>query len=392
MRGMNGVGRTRPSTARAALLGLVVSLVALLLPATATATASLPAVRAAVVTGLDPAMDVCLRVAAWDPGGVLVFVDTRITAYEATRLVVTLKGMGRSACVRRVRGQSVATAYTWWSGLASTRRPDTVVLAVRGTSAQVALWRAQPPFRRLIGTPDSGVDARRRIVGWPSGARGAVAGRAILVRLGELMLNAHAWAGTKPQWLITSPATQCAAALASPKGVLGLGDSITAHDVPGMDAALKARGYVPCIYAQSSTRIYEHLARIAAGRVPLPRNVIVALGNNDIFTGSAGYPFRFRVQAVSLLRTLDGHNVVWPTIWRTRQQTYLRALQHNCAAVNNVLRDLARDRPTMAVPDWGAVIRAHPTLQFDGIHLTRTGLSMRYTMMADVLDRLTAPI
>ncbi len=391
---MTGRSTTRTKSARTVLLALVVGLVAVLLPgpgpvSASTADVAAAAVTAPMVTTPTPAMDVCLRVASWDPGGVLVFVDTRISAYQATRLVATLKGMGRTACVRRVRGQSVATAYRWWSGLPAVRRPDTVVLAVHGTAAQVALWRAQPPFRRLIGTPDSGIDSRRRISGWPSGASGAVAGRAILVRLGELMLNAHPWAGTKPQWLITSSAAQCAAALASPKGVLVLGDSITAHDVPGMFAALKARGYVPCINAQSSTRIYEHLARIAAGRVRVPRSVIVALGNNDIFTGARGYPFRFRVQAIALLRKLAGHNVVWPTIWRSRPQTYLRALQHNCAVVNNVIRDLARDRPTMRVPDWGAVVRAHPALQFDGIHLTRTGLTMRYRMLADMLDQLT---
>ena len=99
---------------------------------------------------------------------------------------------------------------------------------------------------------------------------------------------------------------------------------------------------------------------------------------------------RYYDEAIALLRKLAGHNVVWPTIWRSRPQTYLRALQHNCAVVNNVVRDLARDRPTMRVPDWGAVVRAHPALQFDGIHLTRTGLAMRYKMLADMLDQLTA--
>ncbi len=371
--------RTRIAT----LSALVTALLAGLLVGAA------PAASAATV--LDPAMNLCLRGAALDPGGTLVLTDTRLTAYEAGRLAYTMRGAGRSTCVQRQVRFTVARAYAWWAGLPESRRPDTVVLAVPGTAAQINLWGQQMPFRRLLGTPDSAINARGRVTGWARGATGSTAGRAIVIKLGELMVNAHAWAGTKATWLTTSSAAQCAAAVASPKGVLVLGDSITSHDFAGVARALAARGYVPCVHAQSSSRIYEHLARIQAGRVPLPKNVIVALGNNDIFTGAGGYPFRFRSQALALLRALQGHNVVFPTVWRTRNQPFLRALQHNCSVVNNVVRDLARDQPQWRTPDWAAVVRAHPQIQFDGIHLTSVGLRLRYDMFADALDSLNTP-
>ena len=375
--------RTAGPARLAALASLATALVASLVVGVA------PAASAATV--LDPATNLCLRGAAIDPGGTLVLSDTRLTAYEAGRLAYTMRGGGRSTCVHRESRLTVAKAYAWWAGLPESRRPDTVVLAVPGTAAQINLWGATMPFRRLLGTTDSAINARGRITLWPRTATGTTAGRAILTKLGELMVNAHPWAGTKASWLQNSSAAQCAAAVASPKGVLLLGDSITSHDVAGAARALTARGYVPCVYAQSSSRIYEHLNRILAKRVPLPRNVIIALGNNDIFTGAGGYPYRFRTQALTLLRALKGHNIVFPTVWRTRKQTYLRALQHNCAVVNNIVRDLAKDQPTMRVPDWAKVVQMHPQIQFDGIHLTPTGLALRYDQFADALDSLTAP-
>jgi lysophospholipase L1-like esterase len=176
--------------------------------------------------------------------------------------------------------------------------------------------------------------------------------------------------------------------VASPRGVLVLGDSITSRDFAGIHKGLIARGWVPCVYAQSSSRIYEHLSRLILKKVPLPHNVIIALGNNDIFTGRGGYPVSFRAQAKALLSRLKGHNVVFPTIWRSKRQPYLRALQHNAAVVNNDIRDLARGVSTISVPNWAAVIQRRPSLQYDGIHLTPTGLAARYTMFDAALEAL----
>jgi lysophospholipase L1-like esterase len=364
---------------------------AALVPALLASLLVVAAPSASAATVLDSTTDACLRAASNDPGGTLVLTDTRLSAYEASRLAATMRGFGRQTCVRRDRTFTVAKAYAWWAGLPEYRRPDTVVLAVPGTYSQFTLWAKTMPFRRLLGTVDSGISPGSRLTLWPRGANGTTAGRAILSRLGELMVNAHAWAGTRESWLLTSSSAQCAAAVASPKGVLLLGDSITSHDFANAAPALAARGYVPCVYAQSSSRIYEHLARIVAGKVPLPKNIIVALGNNDIFTGYGGYPFKFRAQVVALMRQLKGHNVVFPTVWRTKNQTFLRALQHNCTVANTVIRSVAKDQPTWRTPDWAAVVKAHPAIQFDGIHLTSSGLRLRYDMFAAALDELNAP-
>jgi lysophospholipase L1-like esterase len=370
-----GMGRLGRSVG---LTGAVGSLLVTLLVAVAP--------TASATTVLAPAMDRCLRAAARDPAGVVVLTDSRLSTVEAVHLARTVRAMGRTTCVVRRSRSTVSSAFTWWSGLAPTRRPGTVVLAVPGNAAQLARWNALLPARRLIGTVDSGIAVNRRVTAWTRGAGGILAGRAILARLGELMINAHAWGGTSEQLLLHSTAAQCAAAVASPRGVLVLGDSITSRDFAGVHRALKARGYVPCVYAQSSSRIYEHLARLRAKKVPLPQNVIVLLGNNDIFTGRGGYPFSFRLQAKSLLSLLRGHSVVFPTIWRTKRQPFLKALQHNCLVVNNIIRDLARGQSSIKVPDWGRVVLRRPSLQYDGIHLTPAGLAARYDMLSDALD------
>jgi len=38
------------------------------------------------------------------------------------------------------------------------------------------------------------------------------------------------------------------------------------------------------------------------------------------------------------------------------------------------------------------VVRKHPGLQFDGIHLTPAGLRLRYTMLADTLVAMLPPV
>ena len=399
---------SRPlGTRRIAVLassGAVVALAASLLGPTApagAAPASVPApaaVAAAAVaaptavtpTVLTAAMDRCLRQAVADPGGTVVLTDARIGALESGRISQYLRMYGRTTCVLRSPGLTVSLAQRWWRGLPEGRRPGTLVLALRGSAIHWSRWSISLPSRRFIGTVDSGAPVARRITGWTRGAGGVTASRAILTRLGELMVYGHAWGGTSESWLQTSSAAQCAKAVASPRGVLVLGDSITSRDFSGIHAGLVARGWVPCVYAQSSSRIYEHLSRLILKKVPLPHNVVVALGNNDIFTGRGGYPVSFRAQAKAILARLKGHNVVFPTVWRTKRQPYLRALQHNAAVVNNDIRDLARGVASVRVPNWAAVIQRRPSLQYDGIHLTAAGLAARYDLFSASLEQLVA--
>lgn len=379
---MRGSTRRGRRAAVAAVLALLVPLIV----ATAPETAAVQARPAA--TTLTDSMDTCLRLAAADAGGVLVLTDARLSAYEAYRVGWRIRGGGRLACVFRQAGLTSGTAFDWWAGLPADRRPDVVVLAVPGTAEQITAWGAQLPRRRFLGTADSGVAPASVLPLWTRGVSGSTAGLAIISKLGERFVNAHEF--THAGALLHSSATQCAAAVASPRGVLVLGDSITYKDFAGIHTALKARGWVPCVFAQSSSRIAEHLSRVLAGKVPLPANVVVALGNNDLFTGN-GYPYRFRIEAKRLLAALKGRNIVVPTVWRTKQQTFLPAMQHNCRAENAILRDLGRGRADMRTPDWASVIRSRPSLQYDGIHLTATGLRLRYDMFDAALESMQPP-
>ncbi|MFN8148551.1 MAG: SGNH/GDSL hydrolase family protein [Candidatus Nanopelagicales bacterium] len=386
--------RTTVLASLGAAAALAASLLGTAAPAQAAPAAAAPraVVRPTAVapTVLTSAMDRCLRQATADPGGAVVITDARISATESGRISQYLRMYGRTTCVLRSSGMTVSLAQRWWRGLPAGRQPGTVVLALRGSAVHWSRWSISLPARHLLGTVDSGAPLARRVTGWTRGVGGVTASRAILTRLGELMVYGHAWGGTSELLLKRSSAAQCAKAVASPRGVLVLGDSITSRDFAGIHTGLIARGWVPCVFAQSSSRIYEHLSRLILGKVPLPHNIVIALGNNDIFTGRGGYPVTFRAQAKALLARLKGHNIVFPTVWRTKKQPYLRPLQHNAAVVNNVIRDLARGVPTIRVPNWAAVIQRRPTLQYDGIHLTPAGLAARYDMFSASLESLVA--
>jgi len=345
---------------------------------------AVPVARADVPapTVLSEELNICLRQASANPAGVLVITDGRLTPTHVEGLRLALREHGRPSCVYRAL-IDVQGAAAWWAGLPSSRRTDTVVLALPGTRDQFAAWSGQFPYR-MLGTSDSGITPGSTVNGWIRSTQGYTAGRLILLRLGELTVDGGVWAGTSSANRLLSSSAQCAAAVASPRGVYVLGDSITSRDFSGIAAALKARGLVACIDAQSGSRVADHLARLTSIR--LPKTVIVALGNNDVFQAA-----RFRNDAYrSLLIIGKDRNVVWPTLWRTRPGTLLPQQQYNARVINRVIVDLSRSFPRMRVPDWYGVLVANPSLQYDGIHLSPTGLALRYDMFADNVEALLA--
>ncbi len=333
-------------------------------------------------TPLPPVFDQCLRQSAANPGGVLVLSDQRLTASQADFLRQALATNGRPSCVARGTNLTVDQARAFWLTIPLVRRPDTLVVAATGTAADWPAWAGHLPDYRLLGTSDSGISAGSAIGGWTSATPGATAGGAILARLGEHTVYGGSWAGTKSSDRMLSPASQCAAALASPKGVYVLGDSVTAKDFAAMGVALKSRGYIPCLDAQFGARVYDYLVRMPS--IKLPRNVVIALGNNDVFNAP---PFRNDLWRM-LLAVGAGRRVVVPTLWRSKPGPLLPAQQVNARAINVVINDLMRYSPTWASIDWAGAVQRHPEYQYDGIHLTRAGANLRYTMICDTLDAL----
>lgn len=335
-------------------------------------------------TTLTPEMDTCLRGAANNPGGMLIFADARLSSTQVFSLRQTLWGHGRFSCVQHDTTLTVASAFTWWHGLPANRRPPVVILAVRGSASQWSGWMTDLPKKRILGTADTAISAGSQL-SWPTGASGVAQGRTILLRFHELTVNGGTWAGTSEAYRILSNAAMCEFATRSPRGVYVLGDSITSRDFAGIYNALRARGYFPCIDAQFSSRTYEHLARLKAGKVALAKNVIVALGNNDVFQAA-----RFRNDATQLLSLIGSdRNVIWTTVWRTKPGPLLPEQQWNASCINVVIRDLLWGHANWKVLDWATVVQRNPSYQYDGIHLTSTGLRVRYDMMADLLDQLT---
>lgn len=339
---------------------------------------------AGAATYLDSAMDACLRAATANPGGTLVFADERLRSTQVAALRQRLWANGRLTCVRYDYRLTVARAHTWWHGLPANRRPGVVVVAAPGTRTQWTAWAQDPPKRRLLGTPDSAVSSGS-VLSWKSYSSGSTVGTLILKKLHEHTIYGGPWAGTSESYRILSNAAMCKAALTSPKGVYVFGDSITTRDFNGVYNALRARGYVPCIDGQWGSRVYDHLRRLLAGKIALPKNVIIALGNNDVFTANV-----FRTDAYRMLAKIGtNRNVIFPTVWRNKPGTYLKADQYNATSMNVVIRDLLRFHSNWKVMEWAAQVQAHPSYQIDGIHLSTSGKAKRYDMYADLLDQLT---
>jgi len=323
-------------------------------------------------------LDTCLRHATQYPGGMLVYTDERIYTSHMPRLQRWTWNNGRPACVVRNTAFNVARALDHWKTLPQSRRPDTVIVAVPGTTSQVRLWYGNQPRKRLIGSHDSAFGSQ---IYWPGYISGESAGARIMTKLGEQAIYAGAWGGTQDYWLKRSSVSQCNKAAASPKGVLVLGDSITSRDWSGMNTALTNGGLVPCILSQGSGRVKDLVRRAKEQKVPIPPTVIFALGNNDIFSPPQIRQDIFAAQLWAGPET----NIVWPTIWRTKPGPLLSRQQHNALMINTVIRDIHASRPNSYVMDWYKTLRNHPSWQYDGIHLTSLGLKTRYaTMIASV--------
>jgi hypothetical protein len=280
---------------------------------------------------------------------------------------------------------STADAAAHFRALPLSRRPDTVVVGVPGYAWEANRWTSTKPQRRLLGSHDSGLSSGSSFT-WRGGTSGTTAGRLILARLGELTRYGGAWGGTSDAWLKRDSTTQCAKAAAAPNGVLVLGDSITSRDYDGIRNYLNSHGLVSCVFAQGSGRITDLVRRAREQRVPLPKTVIVALGNNDVFSAA-----RVR-NDIWLTQNWLGpdRNLVWLTIWRTRAGTYLPEQQYNARVINRLIWDLHSDRPNSTVIDWYAQCIRRPSLQYDGIHLTSSGLTLRYSMMTAAAKELIA--
>jgi hypothetical protein len=332
---------------------------------------------------LAPGLDTCLRSAVAYPGGMLVYVDARLSASQVSRMQSELWARGRRACVLRAPSATVAAVTTHWAQIPAVRRPDTVLIGVRGTVAQAFAFYAGPHPARVVGSSDSGFAHRFT---WPHGISGVGAADRFLVNVGELTIFAGSFSGTSDSWLVRSSVAQCARAAAAPNGVLVLGDSITYRDFAGLGSYLSSHGLVPCVLAQRSARVEDMLRQVSRLRIPVPKNIIVALGNNDVFSNR-----RYRYQLYRVQQWAgSARNVVWTTIWRTRTGAYLRQQQFNARVVNQVATDVGRLRSRSLVVDWYTEAVRHPGWLYDGIHLTSPGLNRRYSLFVAAVKRLMA--
>jgi hypothetical protein len=315
----------------------------------------------------------CLRSAHKYHGGMLFFSDGRTTQTLLDEMVATLWAYGRKACWVKSSTLTMERVGEIWAALPEDQRPDTVLVGVPGTTTTTAGLLAGPPIHRLVGSSDSGLPST---ISWGWRQRGRDVALNFLRKVGEVPTYGGGFSGTSDSWLVRSTDSTCARAAASPNGILIIGDSITYRDFDGIRKYFSSKGWIPCVYAQRSARVTDMLRQLRRYNVPVPKSVVVALGNNDVFTTTN---YRYQMHR---MRTYLGPdtNVVWTTIWRTRKTSFLKPLQYNAKVVNRITRDVAGLMPNSALVDWYSVAITHPGWMYDGIHLTYNGLQRRYSM------------
>jgi lysophospholipase L1-like esterase len=153
--------------------------------------------------------------------------------------------------------------------------------------------------------------------------------------------------------------------------VLAIGDSIMvgANDHGHLGAILTLDGWELETIAENGRTVSWAIGEIEERDARVPRNVVVALGSNPGFSSDG---FAEDVLALrDLLVTLGARRIVWLPPYHTDPNRYAEKIAVLAAA------DEADRR--IVVPNWGAVLDAHPEwVRGDGIHLTEDG----YTAMA----------
>jgi len=177
--------------------------------------------------------------------------------------------------------------------------------------------------------------------------------------------------------VLADSTTTCTRVAHNKKGVLVIGDSITANGFGDIKKRLAVLGHPSCINARVGRPTVEgvEVLRQYIRTTGIPHTVILALGTNDS-SRAASMPGLVRA---AMFATGSGTRVFWVNAFNTQAAEATVAT----GQINYALRRADHNYWNLAVVDWSTYItpRADYLMQSDGVHPTGLGNRVRTTLM-----------
>jgi lysophospholipase L1-like esterase len=179
----------------------------------------------------------------------------------------------------------------------------------------------------------------------------------------------------------------CARVAHNKKGVLVIGDSITANGFGDIKNRLAVLGHPSCINARVGRPTAEgvEVLRQYIRTTRIPHTVILALGTNDSLDADT-MPAKVRA---AMFAAGSSTRVFWVNAFNA-QSTRAAEATAQTQQINRTLWRADHNYWNLAVVDWSTYItpRADYLLQSDGVHPTGLGNRARTTLMLSGLLHL----
>jgi lysophospholipase L1-like esterase len=174
--------------------------------------------------------------------------------------------------------------------------------------------------------------------------------------------------------------TTCARVAHNAKGVLVIGDSITANGFGDIKKRLAVLGHPSCINARVGRPTAEgvEVLRQYIRTTRIPHTVILALGTNDTLDVAA-MP---KLVRAAMFAAGASTKVIWVNAFNAQSTRAVEA-RAQTRQINRTLWQADHSYWNLAVVDWSGYItpRAYYLLQSDGVHPTGLGNQVRTTLM-----------
>ncbi|MDQ1538304.1 MAG: hypothetical protein QOE58_2697 [Actinomycetota bacterium] len=194
------------------------------------------------------------------------------------------------------------------------------------------------------------------------------------------------WAGLSQK--VSTPATISRAV--SSFGLWGFGDSIGVGTFKDLAVRLGSRTFaVNAKSGRPTAPAVDILSQWAAAH-GLPKQILMAVGSNDIFD-----PFKLAAQIDRVMK-VTGPNVIvyWPEIHVSRWKLPVGvqiADQRNSGCLNAQLHAAAAKHETLKIIRWASFLAERPTYRIgtyltDGVHTSAAGMAARNSLIVPIIQ------
>jgi lysophospholipase L1-like esterase len=187
-------------------------------------------------------------------------------------------------------------------------------------------------------------------------------------------------AATATHPVLADSNTTCARVAHNAKGVLVIGDSITANGFGDIKNRLALLGHPSCINARVGRPTAEgvEVLRQYIRTTRIPHTVILALGTNDSLAAAA-MP---KLVRAGMFAAGASTRVFWVNAFNAQSTRPVEAMTQT-RQINSTLWRADHNYWNLAVVDWSDYIapRADYLMQSDGVHPTGLGNRARTTLM-----------